>query len=395
MKNKLITTAIATILFSGTGFATTGSVNGFGTIGAASNSNSNMIYGDRGTLTNGVDVVGESKFGIQADLKLNDKFSITAQAVAKGKDTEADKIAVSGEWLFGSYTFNDSAKVRFGQLRLPLFMNSEKLDIGKSYALAKLPLEMYGQSPTNTYQGVDALFNIDIDDNTLTIQPYIGTSRFSGRNTLDPMSAMSMSMPDGTQVTNTFEANSITGINVQYTAMDERLKLRAGYMQTNLDDKGGMTLQAAMNPGMAGFAAHNVNANFKSVGVAYQDKSGFGLNAEYGQRRVDSAAFPDTDGYYVALTQKIANFTPYVSYSAIDSNHNKIISGTKSQVLQQNTVAAGLGYDIDNNSNIKAEISQVSVGKDNNSNYYSANSDGSAVVDKSFNVYRLNYNILF
>jgi hypothetical protein len=394
MKKTLLALSIVSLLPL-TAIAGQGSLNGFLTIGAAGSSESNLRYGADGTMTSGADFVGESKAGIQADYAINKSWSLTAQVVAKSMMNDRERLGVAGEWMFASYALTDETKVRFGKLRLPLFMYSEQLDVGKSYALARLPVEMYGITPTNAYNGVDARIKFDIGDSgELTVQPYAGIARFDGRNTVSAPMA-SAQMPAGSQVYNTFEADSIKGVNLEYLGLDGRLKLRAGILVTNMDDKGGMTLNMAQMPGMAGMAANNVEGKFTSVGAQYR-AGDTTLTAEYGQRRVDSAAFAQTDGYYVAVNHNLGKFVPYVSYAAINSEKDKIIRGTKAAVQAQDTVAIGLGYLLTSSSSVKGEVSQVHVGKDNNFNYYAAEqSTGNPLHDKTFNIYRLNYNLLF
>jgi hypothetical protein len=410
MKKTVLATMI-TVLIVPAVWAGQGSINGFATVGAAGSSESNLRYGADGTMTNGADFVGESKLGVQADYAISKAWSITAQAVAKSMMDDRERIGVTGEWLFVNYRASDSTSVRFGKLRLPLFMYSEQLDVGKAYSIARLPVEMYGMTPTNAYHGVDALAKFDIGDNELLIQPYAGIARFEGRNTMSAQLAGAVNSQmlgnapiysAGQQAYNTFEADSIKGMNVQYTGLNGRLKLRAGYLITNLKDADGMTVTMSKldfgfgsGVGTAGYSANNVDASFASLGAQYR-AGNTTVTAEYGQRRVDSAVFAQTDGYYLTLDHKMDKFIPYISYAAIDSDKDKMIRGTKAVVAQQNTVAVGLGYALTPSSNIKAEISQVSVGKDNNDNYFVADSaTGNPISDKSFNVYRLTYNLLF
>lgn len=395
MKKTLLALSIVSLLPL-TAIAGQGSVNGFLTIGSAGSSESNLRYGADGTMTSGYDFVGESKAGIQADYAINKSWSLTAQAVAEPMMRDRERLGVTSEWMFASYALTDETKVRFGKLRLPLFMYSEQLDVGKAYALARLPVEMYGMTPTNAYNGIDALIKFDIGDSgELTVQPYAGIARFDGRDTVTASMAPIAQMPAGSQTYNTFEADSIKGVNLNYLGLDGRLKLRAGILVTNMDDKGGMTLNIAQMPGMAGMAANNVEAKFTSIGAQYR-AGDTTLTTEYGQRRVDSAAFAQTDGYYVAIDHKLGKFVPYVSYAAIDSEKDKIIRGTKAAVQEQDTVAVGLGYLLTSSSSVKFEVSQVHVGNDNNFNYYAAEQNtGNPLHDKTFNIYRLNYNLLF
>jgi hypothetical protein len=378
-KNTLMIAAVAAGLLSLQTEAVEGRVSGFGTIGASS-TDSPTGY-DRGLDKSSSPAwVNDTKAGIQADVNLSPKMSMTAQVVAKQSSTDDGRLAVQGEWLFGAYKVDDSTKVRAGKLRLPLFMMSEQLDVGKAYTLAKLPLEMYGQAPTNGYVGVDALKTFEVgEDGSLTVQPYVGSSRFDGRG-INPM--------DGTTMFKTFEADNIRGLNVVFDYND-MLRLRAGYMATSLsykDEKGSMV------GGMMASMVDKVDASFTSLGAQVKLGSTT-ISGEYGQRRVNSAAFADTNGRYLTVEHKLGAFTPYATYSAISSNETKTVNGMQAPVLEQETKSVGVAYAIDGNSSVKAETSQVSVGSNNTSNEFF--NDAAAVKGNTYGVYRLNYNLMF
>lgn len=390
MKKHLLSVAVATsfMTMAVASYASESKVSGFATIGGAS-TDSSVAY-DRGLDKHNAEWVNDTKLGLQADLKINPKLSLTAQAIVKQSMRDDDRMDVQAEWLFGAYAIDGTTKVRAGKLRLPLFMMSEQLDVGKAYAFSRLPLEMYGQAPTNGYVGLDLLKNFEIgEDGNLLVQPYAGLTRFDGR-----VAGMTT---DGQTKFGTFEADSIRGLNVIYDH-DDWLRLRAGYMVTNLDYKNGLTgnLPAFMGNAPLDMAASmgvdNVEASFSSLGA--QVKLGkTTITTEYGQRRVKSAFFADTDGRYIAIDHKLGKFTPYVSYSVISSDKNKSVNGMNAPVLDQATTALGVAYNLDDSSSVKFEAAQTSVGSSNNGNEFFNN--GSAVAGKDINVYRISYNMMF
>jgi hypothetical protein len=120
------------------------------------------------------------------------------------------------------------------------------------------------------------------------------------------------------------------------------------------------------------------------------------LTAEYGQRRVASMMFADTDGRHVTLSHRFGSFTPYIYYADISSDASKAVQGQSNMNisnLHQHTSALGVVYALDSSANIKAEISQVMVASDNNSNEFFNNA--SVMQGKDICVYRLNYNLIF
>jgi len=135
---------------------------------------------------------------------------------------------------------------------------------------------------------------------------------------------------------------------------------------------------------------NNVDATFASVG-AQLHLGNTTITGEYGQRRVDSLMFADTDGRYLSVDHKLGAFTPYLSYAVVSSDKAKM--GGMAPNLDQSTKAAGVVYAVDGNSNVKAEASQVSVGSANTSNEFFNN--GMTAAGKDIAVYRLNYNLMF
>jgi hypothetical protein len=386
--NKILLSLCIASLLPATASALEGQVSGFGTAGV-SGSNNAVSY-DRGVNNINPDWIGESKLGLQADVKLSNKLSMTGQVVAKQSDTDDGKMAVQGEWLFGAYAFNDSTKVRAGKLRLPLFMMSEQLDVGKAYTLAKLPLEMYGQAPTNAYTGIDALKTFEVgEDGELMIQPYFGVANFTGRGVMSAgFGGTADSAGNYPTTYHTFEAGNLAGLNFVFN-YNEMLRLRAGYMKSTLSNKDGATVMAGVD------YVHNVDASFSSVGAELK-LGKTNITAEYGQRRVASMMFADTDGRYVTVSHQLGAFIPYAYYAEITSDTSKTVAGqgpTGISNLHQHTTAAGVVYAIDGKSNVKAEASQVSVASDNNSNEFFNNA--TAMQGKDIAVYRLNYNLMF
>jgi hypothetical protein len=391
--NKIVLSLCIASLLPVTASALEGQVSGFGTAGV-SGSNNSVSY-DRGVNNINPDWIGESKLGLQADVKLSNKLSMTGQVVAKQSDTDDGKMAVQGEWLFGAYAFNDSTKIRAGKLRLPLFMMSEQLDVGKAYTLAKLPLEMYGQAPTNGYTGVDAIKTFEVgEDGELIIQPYAGLTNFTGRS-VNNQAAPDSSNNYPTGFSN-FEAGNLAGLNFVFN-YNEMLRLRAGYMKATLTSNNPQMTSVQANPYglITGDYVHNVDASFSSVGAELK-LGKTNITAEYGQRRVASMMFADTDGRYVTVSHQLGAFTPYAYYAEITSDKTKSVAGQSNigvNNLHQHTTAAGVVYAIDGKSNVKAEASQVSVASDNNSNEFFNNA--TAMQGKDINVYRLNYNLMF
>lgn len=372
-------------------------LDGFATLGMATQNTAQVRQ--YFSLKEGVDGLGESRAGLQGRVNFNHQWSITAQAVAKTTDENWEKLAVRGEWLFVSYRFSNNQQVRFGRLRLPLFMLSEQLDVGNAYAMARLPTEVYGMTPTNAYEGMDLLLTHELSDTSeLILQPYVGQTRFNNSQPNAPLALMPGVTVPGTGTSDLFsvrlQADQLHGVSLSYRHL-AGITLRASYMSTRLSDETGTTKSLAQIPSQAGRVVDDTPATFQALGASYHWGNSQ-LTTELNQRRFDASGVADTLGWYVMLNHTLSSrWSGYVSYASIDSE-SRSIKGTLKPYLQQSTLAMGLGYRIDTHQLIKAEVSQVRIGKDNTSSELVANTNNSqSLSDTEIGVFRVNYNIVF
>lgn len=372
-------------------------LDGFATLGMSTQNTAQVRQ--HYTLKEGADWLGESRAGLQGRINLNDYWSITAQAVAKTTDEDWEKLSVRGEWLFASYRFFNNQQLRFGRLRLPLFMLSEQLDVGNAYAMARLPTEVYGMTPTNAYEGVDLLLTHELSDEAeLVLQPYAGQTRFNNVQPNAPLTLVPGVNVPGTGTSELFsvrlQTDQLHGVSLSYRHL-AGLVLRASYMSTRLTDETGTTKNLALIPSQAGRVVDNTQATFQALGASYQWQK-TQLIAEMNQRIFDASGVADTLGWYLMLNHQLSNrWSTYVSYASIDSS-SKTIKGTPKPILQQDTLAMGIGYRIDTHQLIKAELSQVRIGNNNTSSELVADTRNSqALAGTEIGVLRVNYNIVF
>lgn len=161
--------------FTGSGFLTLAAGTVFNNSAAENNSGfncpcfvSNFSYG--GIYKNsGLQVMPDSKIGLQGTVDYNNRYSLTAQVVARG----ADKGDIDLQWLFGSVRFNNNFTLQVGRKRLPLFYHSETQDVGFSYPWVHLPPQVYGWSIVN-YNGVNLLYEDQWGDWASSVNVFYG-----------------------------------------------------------------------------------------------------------------------------------------------------------------------------------------------------------------------------
>ncbi|HLA35056.1 MAG TPA: hypothetical protein VJ001_09360 [Rhodocyclaceae bacterium] len=93
----------------------------------------------------------DSKLGVQGVASFeNKRFSLTAQAVARG----ARDGRINLEWFYGSYRLDETIALQVGRKRLPMFYYSDTQDIGVALPWTHLPPQLYGWEAVN-YNGAN------------------------------------------------------------------------------------------------------------------------------------------------------------------------------------------------------------------------------------------------
>ncbi|RMH48569.1 MAG: DNA topoisomerase IV [Gammaproteobacteria bacterium] len=159
----LLASAISGLTHAGdiefTGFmsVTAGLVDDANSISFAGYSESDFTF-EQGTL-----------FGLQVSGQISDKVSATAQMVARGNEN----YNVEAEWAYLSYQATDNGKVRFGRLRMPLYLYSDFVDVGYAYTWVRPPSAVY-YLPFNNIEGVDYYTTFVLGDFDSSLQVYYG-----------------------------------------------------------------------------------------------------------------------------------------------------------------------------------------------------------------------------
>ena len=108
--------------------------------------------------------------GLQVTGTVSEKVTATAQLIARS----ADDYQVNSEWAYLTWQASDTVKVRAGRLRIPLYMYSDFIDVGYSYAWITPPPEVYF-SPFNNVDGVDIYVSNTLGIFDTTLQAYVGS----------------------------------------------------------------------------------------------------------------------------------------------------------------------------------------------------------------------------
>lgn len=316
------------------------SVSGFGTLGLARTNTDQAefrptVFPAQGANNHAVNLGVDSKLGLQANARLNPQFSAAVQLLeARGKENE-DLSRVS--MAFVQWQPTSALSVRAGRLRWGAFFATESLNVGYSNPWVRVPVDVYAQVPMYTIDGIDASYQLNFGDTSLTVQPMFGTTKFG----------LPAPFPGADRIKG--KSKNLVGINL--VGENGPWTVRAGYNRTKLTVYNGMTQELfaglrmadAMLPGAAALAdqleVNDKRGQFMGVGLTYNEGRVL-LQTELTRRRTKSF-MADTTGWYVTGGYRFGKVMPYVTYAKL-----KVDSALSNDTLPTTGAMAMLGQGV-------------------------------------------------
>ena len=341
MKIRFLRTVAASLLLLHTGILSAVEniqFNGFLTVGATvSNDETDS---QNGNITDDIGFDEDTRVGVQISADINKRMSVTAQLL--GASNQDQSFDAEFDWGYVSYSLMENADIRGGKIKFPTFLVSEYIEVGYAYPWIRPPAEVYYSNPITAITGADVLLRFRIGEGDLLFQPYFGTA--SDEDALVPQEVLpALSLAPGTVKYVNFDAKNMAGINVAYTGGAGTV--RAGYLQTQV---------SAPDLGLT----NNDDVSFWSVGGTL-DWHNVIAYSEYFQREIDGTAnafFPNQKGWYATLGYRIGRFLPHITYASLLDNNDSNDPGI---ALEQDSVTAGVRYELGTGADLKFEVQRV------------------------------------
>jgi len=422
--------SLVSSLLAGPAFAAEVSVSGFGTAGYTQSDQSfgyQRFIDDSGTFTR------DSLFGVQADAKLFHKFGATLQLKAAASNSSDHELGVTVEWAFVSYRPTNSWLLRAGKLRVPIYMNSENLDVGVTFDFARLPPEVYSLSTNLNFTGLSFAKNWSVRTSELTLDGYWGRAkvdfRFWLRDDIPPVQGAGAR----------FERFDVEALGLGLTLRPGESTYRAHVSRATAKLPSGtfpstfpfVTLFPGVGyyqtspqlPGPGIPQTDRVRNTIVILGADVSLPAGIHVVGEYVRRIVQKSEIgPDSSGGYLSLFKRFGRFRPYVTYALLRSqpeerqlyravNDNTVpsfVPGAAQINLAQRAGADGIvAYDQSSwalgtsyspsprskiKSKIKAEFQRVHIGE---ASSFVDGPPGGNVRDRNINIFSLSYNFVF
>lgn len=298
------------------------SVNGFGTIGATYMGGEERTFGPKDGIDEGVSYKEDTKLGAQVRYQATDNLSFASQAKVEAINEEF-KAKVS--WAYGSYSINDALTVRAGRLSTPVYMKSDSLDVGYTYPWVRTPIEVYGQVPIQSFEGLDVLYSSEIFGHGVDFQAYAGTVLEQDFSFLGNESTVEAESSYGVSATVPFSHGFVRAVHAVSDGID-------------IDVDGFYQLE-------------DLKGTFTAIGgeARYGDAT---FMAEYALRDGPSDnGVSQLNGFYVTSAYQVTpKIKPHVTYSRVDD---------KNSGGNQTSITAGVQYDLHPGVYLKAEYSSV------------------------------------
>jgi hypothetical protein len=324
-----------------------------------------------------------SKLGGQINLHKGNVDFIAQATVRRYKD--ANEIDLN--WLNLKYTYQDLS-LRAGRMQLPLFLQSNSLDIDYIHLWAKAPIEVYGIFPIKSYNGLELLYQKAFNNNVyLDIQVTPFGSISEDVDMIESFGEVKAKLDDIKNIMLNLEIDNFT-IKSSYTSGNLNIPLEGtsfDQLKKNLDTLGFSELSNK-------YSFENKKLEFFSLGIDYNNDK-FIFNSEIVQMKSDSF-LPNNLSYYALAGYRINKWTPFIMYAEnkndkdhytedelttqnpfLTSSVAALKTGLEQELYKMNssqkTSSIGLRYDLKKGIAVKIQFDRITT-----KNYGTPNTDG-------------------
>lgn len=287
-------------------------ISGFGTLGLArTNTDAAQFvrYNQAEGVTTRAGIGTDTNLGLQATYKFSPDISGTAQILTR-KNTSTT-FTTELTWAFIKAKLSEEVSVRGGRFAIPGFMISDYQNVGYANIMSRPPIELYGQAPLESADGVDLSFQRSFGDTMISAQGMLGVS--SGKlfvaagggsvaHYRAPLAALTVSAEHGP------------------------LTVRFSHLQAKIDSDDFSLLEGLVKTlGSVGFGQLGKDltinggkkVSFTAVGAAL-DHNNIVMLAEYGMRKAKEPVYiADNTAWYLLAGYRFGKVLPYYTYADV------------------------------------------------------------------------------
>lgn len=131
------------------------------------------IYGKHGSMENGPTdssaFAQETRLGLQGSTMLDEQVQLTLQMMSRGANGYTPDV----EWLYVTYYPSNDLDVQAGKMRMPVYMYSERMDVGFTYPWIRIPADAYSLDVVN-YNGLRVNYLTGTENTRVRLSAYGG-----------------------------------------------------------------------------------------------------------------------------------------------------------------------------------------------------------------------------
>lgn len=344
------------------------SINGFGSVvGGMTLDDDETYFGNDDELA----FQNESRFALQVSAPIGEKWSATAQILARGADDFDPKF----EWAYVGYQVNDDLKILMGRQRFKLYKYSDYLDVGYAYPWIRPPQGTYSL-PFSSGDGISAVYTTYTGDLEMTF-----TGAAQGINIADYT-------PTGNSALNEAELNIELSyfVSGDFVFNEFNFGFNVAYVpEFSFDGRTASADLATLLAGLEGAGVPEsviddievVEDEALTYGVYFgYDPGPFFFLAEYAEFDYDPGIFSDAQSWYVTFGLRHQKWTFHATYGEDENEPSSdaqddipapiagaapaLVAGTQAvlgtQIEDSTTSSFGVRYDIETGIALKGDF---------------------------------------
>lgn len=309
-------------------------------------------------------------FGLQLTGDISDKLSATVQLTSR---SEQD-YEVEAEWAYMTYALTDDSQIRFGRLRMPLYLYSDYYDVGYAYPWVSPPREVYYLS-VNNIDGIDFYSTGTLGPLDTSFQAYVGsfTDTYDFINPEDPSNPAELSAKSRNQIGTAITlGQSLWNLRVAYHQTDFTLDISplVSDLTNNIENDPDPSNDYLVDE----ILLEDDSTSFIDVAITV-DTGRFLFVAEHIEFEADNSFLAKSIRDYATAGVRFGDFMVHATYQvASDERHEleKLVEGTTSagyapflegvstQLLRDQTVTTvGLRWDFTPGAAFKIQLDQI------------------------------------
>lgn len=308
----------------------------------------------------------DSLAGAQLVAELAPRWSATVQATLAPSVSQDQRWDTRLQWAFLSYRAGNDVLLRAGKLRMPMYLFSENMQVGASYAVMHLPTEVYSSAPSNDYTGLGISRNWSMAGGELALEAYAGRTSLTARAQPGGSSPGELHTRSGGLVLAYRHDDDVWRMGWQKALISVEMNAQAlAQGQTQGQGTAVIAVSGAVAPGLPRDGNGDaIDTRVALLGADLHFDGELRLVAEYAWRHATNAVTPkNSQGAYATLLRPVGKWTPYVTVARLLSERAaRIAEAERGGADDQTSLAFGAAYSLTPSSKLKAEWMRVHIG---------------------------------